>query len=817
MRNLITSLLAAALSVGSASAGFELLEEHCAVCHNEEKAKGKFELAFLGDAPTADNLDRWLDSLDYVTSEEMPPEDESELSAEDRTTLVNFLEDKVRRFEGTSLTVAPTQRRMNNREFVNSVRDVLMIEDVGTHLPTANLIGDSLHHGFDTHADTLGFSRFHLEQYIEAVRKIVDATILSGERPATRTIKIPAQKIWGEMRAQNSGRTAHKGKGGVYDFLDPKTGAYFVDFKTVEHTGRYRIKLSATGKDRLVYDTEDTGFYHGDPIQIRIEFGDRTRTIDLPDEEVLKIELDEWLAAGTMPRIYNPTDAFTLRSNGNFKFQNQIAGEYLLANDPEEHQRQIDRRIAAGDSKINHWSTWVDYWKGARPQLFRAEIEGPIYESWPPQRQVALIGADPHIEAAADLLRPIAERAWRRSVRDGELDQFVALVEENEDSLGTIEAFKEGIVAILVSPAFLMLNTEDLEPDERFAAKLSYLLQSTAPDQHLRAGELVGTDAIRDTLIREIGEGRADAFLNAFPNAWLELNDINFMAPDPERYRFYHKKRLSEDMVAEVIRFFRYIVEENRPIPEMLSADYSFINADLATIYGVEGVEQDSTLRRVTFTDGRRGGLLGMGAFLSSTADSLGTSPIHRAVYVMENLMGIHPTPPPPDIAITEPDVRQAKTIKEILAAHTSDESCASCHKAIDPWGYAFENFDPTGAWRDVYVVPTEIETDENGEPVKLKRASKETTIPIDASARFRSGLAYENITDFREQILTDANRDRFVRCFIAKLLTYANGVEPVEADYVGIDDILKVSAEHDYRMVETIAATIDSPLFRER
>ncbi len=202
-----------------------------------------------------------------------------------------------------------------------------------------------------------------------------------------------------------------------------------------------------------------------------------------------------------------------------------------------------------------------------------------------------------------------------------------------------------------------------------------------------------------------------------------------------------------------------------------------------------------------------------MGAFLTATADSLATSPIHRAVFVMENFMGIHPTPPPPDVAITEPDVRNAKTIKEVLAAHTEDANCASCHETIDPCGYAFENFDPTGAWRDVYVVPASIETDEDGEPIPSK--VEPTPIEIDASARFRSGLEYKDISEFRAQILTDANRDRFVRCFIEKLLTYANGAEPEETDFVAIDRILAKSAECEYRIRDTIAAVVDSPLFR--
>ena len=805
---------------GGALADQALMKEHCFDCHSADKAKGKFELGFLGEAPTSDNLDRWLDCLDLVTAEEMPPEDDSHLVALDREKIVAYLDGKVRGFEKSAdFTEAPKPRRLNNREFSNSVRDVLMIEDVGTHQPTDNLIGDSLHHGFDNHADTLGFSRFHLEQYIEAVRKIVDATILSGEKPESKRYEIAPENILRSNLKQNGGRNIQRGKDGVFDFLDPRLFGYFEEFATASETGRYKITIRCTGKDRLIYDSAETGFYDGDPIQLSVHLGNRVRTFDLPDGEVFEIELDEWVAAGSRLQMHNPTDAFRMKGNGNFKFQYAIGAFHTQKNNPEKYAERVARIKKSPRLKgsVNRWPYWVTAWEGARPQVFGAVIEGPYFESWPPKRQVALIGEDPKAENAAAILEPIANRAWRRPVREGELDKIVAMVESKAKTLGDVEAIKEGIVGILVSPAFLMLNLEDIAPADRFASKLSYFLEATLPDDELRekvsAGELASFDACRTEVMSKFDDGVSDEFLREFPYGWLELNDINFMGPDPEHYLHYHKKRVSEDMVNEVLQFFRHAVEENIPIPEFLSADYSFINADLAKIYGVEDVPDDSQLRKYVFTDGRRGGLLGMGAFLTSTADSLATSPIHRAVYVMENFMGIHPTPPPPDVEIKEPDVRQAKTIKEILAAHVSDENCASCHEAIDPWGFAFENFDPTGAWRDEYLVPVVLETDEDGAPVPSSK--NEVTIPIDSSAKFRNGSEYQDIREFRREILTDTNRDRFVRCFIEKLLTYANGAEPGELDFVAIDAILTKSSEHDYRIVETIAAVVDSPLFR--
>jgi len=818
---LITSLAALVVGLSSIStihADEALLMTHCSKCHSGPKPKGDFDLRSLETDPGNDSAELWETSLDYVKAEEMPPAKQSRLSKSDRQRLIRFLEEKLRfhsRLTTRSKRIKP--RRLNNREFENSVRDVLLIEDVGTHQPTDNLIGDALHEGFDTHGDTLGFSKFHLEQYIDAVRRIVDATILSGDQPRSHRYEIDGDEIFAAHTSQNTKRPERRGKSDGFDFLDPKQLAYFEEFKTAPQTGWYRISIRCTGKDRGRYDSNETGVYDDDPIRMTIRLGNRERTFDLPDEEVMEIKLNEWVAAGSRLRMQHPTDGLRMRSNGNFKFQNAIAGQYLKEHDPPLYAKVVANMKSPKSRNARRpesWQNWVKYWQGPRPRVFSAVVEGPFYESWPPRRQVALLGSNPDADNAAAILKPIAERAWRREIRSEELDQVVRLVQSRADQLGDVEALKEGIVAILTSPPFILLNTEDVTSTDRFATKFNYFLKSTIPDTGLREavanGRLNSFDGVREEVKRVINQSEGKPFLRAFPFAWLKLNDINFMAPDPDYYHHYHRKRVSEDMVDEALHFFSHAINENIPVTEFLSADYSFINADLAKVYGVADVPDDSILRKYTFTDGRRGGLLGMAAFLTITADSLGTSPIHRAVYVMENFLGIHPSPPPPDVKIAEPDVRAAKTIKEVLEAHKADKTCASCHEAIDPFGYAFENFDPMGAWRDNYST----RLSRPAATAKGRSKEKPQGIPIDASSSFRNGTHYRDITEFRKLMLTEANRDRFVRCFITKLLTYANGVEP--DNFPEVEKIVRTSAAHEYRIVDTIAAVIDSPLFRE-
>ena len=545
MRNLIATLaLAGYAGSGCLVASPVLLKTHCAKCHNEDKVKGKFKLADLGQRPAGGNLQKWLEALDLVTSAEMPPEDDSEISDADRGKLVAWLKQQLATFEkGSSESKRTTARRLNNREFANSIRDVLLIDHIGTHLPTDNLIGDSLFQGFDTHADTLGFSKFHLEQYLEAVRKIVDATILSGKRPRAKRYEISSDRMVAQHFKQNTKRRERIGRRAGFDFLDPKQLCYFTDFKTVPTTGRYKIALRTAGRDRGRYPADQTGMYHDDPIRLVALMGDREEVFDLPDEKIIKLQLDEWLAAGTSLRLQHRTDGLKMLGNGNFKFQNRITGEYIKEHDPKLYQEvaaSLKPRGNGRQRRVEDWHNWVDYWMGPRPVLYSAVIEGPYFESWPPQRQVRLIGRKPTVAKAEQILKPIAERAWRRPVRNGELDRIVSLVNEKAKTMNDIDALKEGIVAVLVSPAFLLHSLEDATAKERFASKFSYFLKSTIPSTHVRKsvedGKLDTYAGVRNAVQKHFDKQLADPFLREFPFGWLKLNDINFMAPDPEQY-----------------------------------------------------------------------------------------------------------------------------------------------------------------------------------------------------------------------------------------------------------------------------------------
>ena len=839
---LLAALLGALPAVGDeAGPGRQMIEARCGQCHGGAEPMGGFLITSTGKTADSPSLPQWRKALEYVRAELMPPPQAVSMETSERRELIAALLEELRLREGVPdhPPKAPP-RRLNNREIANSVADVLLIEDVGTHRPLADLLGDTLHEGFDTFGDSLGMSQFHLEMYVEAFRKIVEATILVGPRPPSRAYEVDAgdmrmTSLSQRSRPERANRTAES-----IDFLDPRLRVYFPAFERAPASGRYQIRIRAAGKDRGVYDSAETGIYEGDPIRLRVHLGDRVRTFDLPDETPTEIVLDEWIAEETRLELSYPTDGLRLRGNGNFKFQYSIAHDHILSENPELHAALLSEALPRAPARTagnpRHWSHWTGQWQGPRPRLYSAAIEGPIHAVWPPSRQVALLGRSPSADDAAAILRPIAERAWRREVGEHELEPVASLVRgiaaDSDDPDADVRALREGVVAILASPEFLLVNGSRLAPAERFASRLSLFLQSTVPQPRIlaaaRSGALDDFEAVRDEIRGQFDRSEADEFLGEFPRAWLELDRINFMAPDPDRFPLYTRKRISEDMVAEVLRFFRHAVESNAPVHELLTADHTFLNADLARVYGVAGVPQDSQLRKHTFTDGRRGGLLGMGAFLTLTADSLSTSPIHRAVYVMEKFLAIRPAPPPGDVEIAEPDVREAKTIKQVLAAHTANGPCASCHLGIDPYGYAFEHFDPSGAWRDYYTAhirdkPSRADLAELAIEDRRRRSEglpptekpwEGEPIPVDSTATLPGGAEYAGIEEFRRHMMSDVNRDRFLRSFVEKLLMYALGTDP--ADDPRVEAILAKSAEEGYGIVDTIAAVIDSTVFRE-
>ena len=794
---------------------FESLRDRCGDCHADGAAEGGFELRTLDSEITKDNADRWHRVAGRIHSGEMPPET-SDWDAEHRGEVVKSIRKRLRRI-GEAETEHGMDRRLNNRELAAALVAVLGIEDVGTNLPMAGTMPDPLRDGFDSDSEALNISQYHLAAYLQSIRRVLDATLLEGPRPNRETWSVPAADLAVHGVGQTGNRrTSHRRGDGWIDLSDPRCKLRLGSLPKIEQTGWYTIEVHAQAMDRGVYPEDSTGIYHADPIRLSIEMGDRIERFALADEAITVIKTRQWLAAGTQIELGYPSDGLRMLGNGNFKFQHRITHDHLLEHDPQLYRRVIEDEVPKAkfrNDRPSHWVHWVPHWRGPRPRVFEVRVSGPEYDQWPPVRQRDLLGPSPKIRDIEEILHRFARRAWRREPEKAELEPMVALVRMHGDESGDeatldVAAIREGMLAVLMSPSFLLIDDDRIDSADRYASRISRMFTASPPSAELlhsvRAGDLDDRDGIEAYVKRQIASGKINEFAHRFPVQWLELDRINFMGPDPDRFPFYNRKNLAEDMIGEVQHFFADAVRRDLPAHELLLANHSFLNADLARIYGVDGVESDSQYRLHEFQDGRRGGLLGMGAFLTLTADSLSTSPIHRGVYVLEKFLGVHPAPPPGDLEIPEPDVRQAKTVKEILAAHAAIETCGNCHRHIDPFGYAFENFGPTGAWRDEYEVRSEGEHPPGSRPPRL---------PIDASAEFANGKAYDGIVEFRGWMRLPANEEKFVRCLIRKLFQYADLHH--DLGVAEIDLLYERSAERGHHLQHLIATVMDSDTFR--
>ncbi|MCM8530371.1 MAG: DUF1592 domain-containing protein, partial [Lentisphaeraceae bacterium] len=613
-----------------------------------------------------------------------------------------------------------------------------------------------------------------------------------AKKPKTETHTLKSSNLYVDDRRKLTIQTNLK------KYIRILSGEQLVSFKNFnefKHTGYYRITINAAGMDReYPYKEENIGVHKCDPITLGVQLGSLEIKQDLPDNKPQPLVIEEWVTKGSTFGLTYITDGLRMSGNGNFKFNSTLQSKHLN----KKFEKGVERTFT--------------HWQGPRIRVYDVKIEGPFYKSWPPQRENKLIGQSPRSTNIPKILSNFAEKAYRRPLKPNELNDIINYSKSLVSSIGVKEAIKEGLVAIMSSASFLYINQGSNLSNYDLASKMSYTLWSSKPDQELlrlaNTKSLDNGKVLANQIKRLVSSDKNSNFVNNFANAWFELNMLGFMPPEPTQYFYWNRKSLVHDMKNEVLTFLEKGLKNNIPITEFISADYSYINQDLSVIYGIDGIEGEK-MQKYTYKNGRRGGLLGMGAFLVSTADGVSTNPIHRGVWVKRNILGSEPAPPPADIKIEEPDVRKAKTIREVLALHNTNANCRSCHAKIDPWGWAFENFDPSGQWRDGYM---EYQRDKSGKARKTQKVIK--VADIDASSEMNNGQSYKDIVSFRDVILQ--KDEEIVRCFIEKFITYMNGAKPDLHMTPEIDKLVKKSKASKYRIVDTIIHIFQSPIAHE-
>jgi hypothetical protein len=372
------------------------------------------------------------------------------------------------------------------------------------------------------------------------------------------------------------------------------------------------------------------------------------------------------------------------------------------------------------------------------------------------------------------------------------------MVVSNPDTAKKIKALQAAYMAILCSPRFLYIQEKGEELNNyEIANRLSYFLWSSMPDDQLfklaESGKLKDKSVILREVDRMLKDQKAKAFVHNFTVTWLRLDKLGKMPPERGGpFRFYHDRRVEPMMVDQAVAYVKDVLQNNKTIQHFIDSDYTYMNQTLAEwIYQRKDI-QGGAMRKVKLDDPRRGGLFTQPGVMTATSNGVDTTPVVRGVWVLENILGTPPSPPPPDVEPLSPDLRGAKTIREQLDIHRNSEACNGCHRKIDPLGFPFENFDPVGRWRDHYLTKPRL--------------------PIDPATTLSNGKEVKDIVAFKK-ILLERETD-IARCLTEKMLTYATGriLEPV--DRGEINRIVEELGKKENRFRELVNLVATSKIF---
>jgi len=763
----------------------EILQASCLGCHEGPQAAGGLDIAALRFDPAVAGGDaRWARMIDRVEAGEMPPPDEAGLDAADRARFAaeagTWLQRAIRDRDAAFGRVRA--RRLSPREIERSLHAL-----VGIDVPLASLVPvEGRPGGFTTVADRQTMSHHQLERHLAVVDAALDE--------AFRRALTPADAYDRDFDAAGVARTNPKARTREPEMLDGRAvvwsnGTIYygrIPATTAPDDGwyRFRLRIAAVNPPQTggVWTTVHTGLcVSSAPLLDYV-----TAFEAMP--EARDIEFEAWLPRRHMLEI-RPGDV-TLKQ-ARFEGGQVGAGEGGPQNVPGIAIERL---------------TMTRFHRGADDEGVRRLLFGdvPLERDEKGRFRPRSKSADADLDR---LVRGFARRAFRRPVAAADVDPLVALAREVRAAGGSFdEALRAGYRAVLCSPRFLHLTEAPGRLDDHaVAARLSYFLTGGPPDAELvavaEAGRLHDPATLRRQADRLLGiaagtAGRAASrrFVADLAAEWLDLDQIDFTEPDRKLFRDFDAV-VKNSMLTETRAFLEEMLRDDRPVSWLVAADATYLDSRLARFYGIPDIAGDE-VRRVALPPGtHRGGVLTQGAILKVTANGNTTSPVVRGAWVAERLLGIPAHPPPSGVPAIEPDIRGAKTIREQLAQHRSDPSCASCHRAFDPIGFALENFDPSGKWRTQYLAVVD------GKQVKGRK--------VDAEDVLEDGRRFSSVDEFKALVAHDT--DRIARGVAGQLLVYGTGATLSYADRVAVAEIA-AAAGPGFRSL--VHAVVTHPVF---
>jgi hypothetical protein len=797
-----------------------LLGAYCVGCHGPTKQKGDRRFDRLdGEIPDDDALVDLQDILDQLNLGEMPPKEARQPSPAERQQAVAWLTGSIAKFHGERkpANVETVLRRLNAREYTNSLRDLLHL-NMTMFDPTAGFPRDQTTDHLDNVGETLVTSGPLLQRYLAAARQVTDKVFAPGRKPPVQTWtfrsnfrQLDGKQIDGVHLRTNGLKhmTLYEVVGS--DKIESAYGPIMAFQDGVPFDGTYEIRFKAEAVNRLhPYDPEFIGTDRDHPFRLGIVAGNVAAgplhkpqpiepllaEVDLADE-ARWYTVRVWLDAGHTPR-------FTFR-NGMMDVRKKWVP--LV----RKYADQFPAPVKGGIAEARLYAIR----DGKLPQIHihEVEIEGPFLETWPTAAQQAVLGDDWEAASATGALdeetirRHLTEftaRAYRRPPRAQEIDRLLRLITlRRESGRSPLEAYRDGLCAVLCSPGFLYLD----EPGDTqlsayaLASRLSYFLWSSMPDQPLlelaASGALLKPDVLAEQARRMLGDPRSAGFIDGFLDSWLALRDLGSMPPDRGKFEDYYRYNLQASMRQETCLFTRHLLEHNLSIANFLDSDFTFVDEPLARHYGLTPPGGPG-FAKIRLSDRRRGGLLGQASVLTVTANGIDTSPVVRGIWLLENILGTPPSPPPPDVEPLDPDVRGAATIREQLEKHRKLATCYECHRKIDPPGFALENFDAIGAWRDRY------------DPAGDGKARS-----VDPAGQLPDGRAFADVVGLKT--LLGSRLDQFALCLTEKLLSYSLGRTLAAADRPQVARLVAEARSQAYGLRDLVLLVVKSQPFQSR
>ncbi|MCH7804816.1 MAG: DUF1592 domain-containing protein [Acidobacteria bacterium] len=762
-----------------------VLDQYCVTCHNEKARTAELLLDTANVENVGEGPELWEKVVKKLRTGAMPPAGLPRPDQAIYDSFATYLETELDRAAAANPNPGrPVMHRLNRVEYTNAVRDLLAVDIDGETL----LPADDSRYGFDNIGDVLTVSPVLLERYLSAARKISRLAVGDPDTaPTFGTYTVPKYFVQDDRMNEALPFGSRGGIAVRHPF--PLDGEYVVKVRLVRNSRDYiqglldephQLDVRLDGARLKLFTIGGEKHGRSAPLFSNNAMGDREQDIyERNADDILEVRF--WAAAGPQ----------------------QIEVAFLKETSMPEGPLRTPM------SKYDRHN-----YKGGDPGVASVSISGPYNAKGlgetPSRRKIFECrpsSAQEEKPCARKILSTLAHRAYRRPLTEEDVQTLLDFYTAGRDEGGFEAGIGRALERILVGPEFLFrieVDPENVAPDTAYrisdlelASRLSFFLWSSIPDDQLldlaEGGKLQDPVVLEQQVRRLLKDSRSKALVNNFAAQWLQLRSLRAINPDQDVFPYF-EENLREAFRLETELFFESQLREDRSVLELLSANYTFLNERLARHYGIPNV-YGSHFRRVELETEERRGLLGKGSILAVTSYANRTSPVLRGKWVLENILGTPPPPPPPnvpDLVVRATDGK-ALSMREAMEQHRANPVCATCHKLMDPLGFALENFDGIGTWR----------TMDAGDP-------------IDPSGVLPDGTPFRGPAEL-QRVLLESKSAEFVATATERLLTYALGRGVESYDAPAIRNIIREAAPNNYRWSSLILAIVKSTPFQMR